>query len=177
MKIISSFIVAFLVIISLNAQESKINIGLNGGGTVGDCVRLFSSTFNAEVNALFPVSKHFYVGPSISYYYVNGKSLKDYVEYTYPDHIVRKYEEVAKIKPVGIMPLSGAFRVYFLKRFSVGADVGYAFLFNASTSADNKIYYRPVISGHITKNIGIQASFSGVGQMFMFVTGGIVFTL
>ncbi len=95
MKTISSFITTFLVIISLNAQESKINIDLNAGSVVGNSVNLFSSTFNAEVNALFPVSKHFYVGPSISYYYVNGKSLKDYVEYTYPDHIIRKYEEVA----------------------------------------------------------------------------------
>ncbi len=177
MKTISSFIATFLVIISLNAQESKINIGLNAGGSVGDCVRFFSSTFNAEVNALFPVSKHFYVGPSISYYYVNGKDVIVESERLKLGFIPEERYLPAKVKPVGIIPLASAFRVNFLKRFSVGADVGYAFLFNASTSAENKIYYRPVISGHITKNIGIQASFSGVGQMFMFVTGGIVFTI
>ncbi len=73
------------------------------------------------------------------------------------------------------MPLSGAFRVYFLKHFSIGADVGYAFFFNSSLN--NNIYYRPVLSANITKNIGIQASFSGVSDIFMFVTGGIVFTI
>ncbi len=49
MKTISSFIATFLVIISLNAQDSKINIGLNGGAVVGGLDSMFSSTFASEV--------------------------------------------------------------------------------------------------------------------------------
>ncbi len=179
MKKIYTIVAVFIVVFNINAQNQKINIGLNGGAVVGDSSSLFSSTFNTEVNALFPVSKHVYIGPSISYYYVNGESIRVREERLKPG-IIPKTEvryELAKIESVGVMPLSAAFRVNFLKRFSIGADLGYAFLFNASTSAENKIYYRSVISGHIAKNIGLQASFSGMGEMFMFVTGGIVFTL
>ncbi len=136
-------LIAAFTLLGLNsvvAQNGSFNIGGNIGHPTADADELLATAMSGEVNFLFDVSDKFKVGPSVSYLYYVGK--QGVADFTY-------------------LPLAGVARYAVSEKFTVGADLGYAFgVFPESN--DNSFYYRPMVGYEFMKNVTIQVTYSSM---------------
>ncbi|SNR15683.1 hypothetical protein [Tenacibaculum jejuense] len=142
-KIVLIIIIAFSF--KSFSQSNELNVGVNGGITVGNLESVSSGAFGVDANYLFELFNGFSAGPSLNFVYF----LTDEVNGFKPDAFM-------------YLPIGAAVRFQSLTdRFFVGADFGFAI--GISPEGDNGgIFFKPMVGYDITESIKINLFYSGI---------------
>lgn len=118
---------AFALFGSMNAQ-SGFKLGAHVGLPVGDAGNAYSFTLGADAAYLWPVADSFSAGIATGYSAWLGKSVGGIT-----------------IPTMSMVPVAATASYKLAENFSVGADLGYGFLFS-SGSSDSGFYYQPKVA-------------------------------
>lgn len=134
------------LLISLGSYAQKeLNIGLNGGFTIGDIDDKASAGFGLDGNYLFDWFNEFKIGPSLGVNYYLPKDVKG-----------------KETNPFVYVPIGGAVRFQPKEEdFYVGLDFGYAI--GVSPSGDRGgVYFKPMVGYSISEGFRANLFYSGV---------------
>ncbi|WP_075340886.1 hypothetical protein [Tenacibaculum agarivorans] len=139
-KIIS--IITLLLCLHSFSQENELNVGVNGGVTVGNLEAVSSIAFGVEGNYLFDIFDGISVGPSLNFLYFVSK------ENTVDSNIY--------------IPIGGAVRFNsFEEQFYVGLDLGYAIGISPEGD-DGGVFFKPLLGYEVTDAFKINLFYSAV---------------
>ncbi|WP_299620625.1 hypothetical protein [uncultured Tenacibaculum sp.] len=140
------FIFLFTVV-TLNSfsQVNQLNVGVNGGITVGNLEAVSSAAFGVDANYLFEIYEGISVGPSLNLLY-----------------FLTEDNNGVKPDPFIYLPVGGAVRFQSLSDvFYVGADFGFAV--GLSPDGDNGgIFFKPMLGYNINESLKLNLFYSGV---------------
>ena len=125
---------ALALFAAVNAQQG-FKLGAHVGLPVGDAGDAYSLNVGVDASYLFPMSAEFNLGIASGYSAWMGKTV------TYP--IIGD----VKIETLSLVPLAASAQYRVTPEFSLGADLGYGFLFASGTS-DGGFYYQPKAAYH-----------------------------
>ena len=138
----------FVLIVLLSVKsfsQEQLNLGVNGGITVGNLESVSTAAFGVDANYLFEIFEGLSVGPSLNFIYF----LTD---------------EVNGVKRDALMylPVGGAVRFQAIdEKFYVGADFGFAV--GIAPEGDNGgVFFKPLLGYKINDNIKLNLFYSGV---------------
>ncbi|WP_417429794.1 hypothetical protein [Halpernia sp.] len=114
---------------AMNAQTG-FKLGAHIGLPTGDANTAYSFSLGADVAYMWPVSAEFNLGLVSGYTAFTGKTVSGY-----------------KVPSLSLVPLAAAAQYNVSPQFSIGADLGYGFLFASGTS-DGGFYYQPKVAYH-----------------------------
>lgn len=134
-------IVVFFTGLLLQAQENELNVGVNGGITIGNIEAQSPVAFGVDANYLFSLNEDFLVGPSLSMVYFSPKDVA----------LAKMY-----------LPIGVAGRLQSVDTpFFVGMDLGFAI--GLSPNGDRGgIYFKPMVGYDITDKFKINLFYSAV---------------
>lgn len=135
---------AFALFGSMNAQ-SGFKVGAHVGLPVGDAGNAYTFTLGADVAYLWPVADNFSAGIASGYSAWLGKTVAGY-----------------KIPTMSMIPVAATASYKLAENFSVGADLGYGFLFADGTN-DSGFYYQPKVAYSIG-NGEVSLGYQGVSK-------------
>ncbi len=144
--------------LAVNAQEGKLNVGLNLGLPMGDASDAYSFVLAPEANYLFQVSDKVLVGPTVSFYHFFGKEIgggsasMGGVTVSVPS---------VEVPNASLLPIGGAVRFNATPQLSLGVDLGYAL---SISNSSNSLHYRPVVGYRFSHNMTAQLSYSGFSK-------------
>lgn len=126
-------------------SQRELNVGVNGGITIGDIKPVSSSAFGLEANYLFDLYEDFKFGPSLSAVY-----------------FLPKNNDGLEIDPLVYIPIGMAIRFQTLDdAFYVGGDFGFAI--GISPSGDRGgVYFKPLVGYNINQNFKVNLFYSAV---------------
>ena len=135
------FLLVFALGVVKSFSQEQINVGINGGLTIGSTEIPADFGFGAEANYLFDLfSEEFVLGPSI------GISI-------FPS-------TVDIVDTAMFLPISGAFRFQSLDDpFYVGINLGYAM---GLGDFDGGFHLKPLVGYHISNSLKLNAFYSGI---------------
>lgn len=139
---------AFALFGSMSAQ-SGFKLGAHVGLPTGDAGNIYSFTLGADASYLWPVADSFSAGIATGYSAWLGKS----VDLGYGLGSV-KYDTLSMI------PVAATASYKLAENFTVGADLGYGFVF-ANGSNDGGFYYQPKV-GYTIGNGEISLGYQGL---------------
>ncbi|WP_442266275.1 hypothetical protein ACSIGC_00750 [Tenacibaculum sp. ZS6-P6] len=144
MKKIFLVLIVFLSLKSFS-QGEQLNLGVNGGITVGNLESISSAAFGVDANYLFEIFENFNAGPSLNFIYF----LTNEVNGSKPDALM-------------YLPIGGAVRFKALEeKFYVGADFGFAI--GISPEGDNGgVFFKPMLGYKVTNNVKVNLFYAGV---------------
>lgn len=127
-------------IVSINTfSQEQLNIGINGGITIGNIEPYSKVAFGADVNYLFDVAEDFVVGPSIGIIYFNPEDEID--------------------APV-FLPVSASILFHSIDdKFYIGGELGYAL---SLSDLDGGFFIKPTVGYYISDSFKINAFYAGV---------------
>lgn len=122
---------AFALFGAVNAQSAgNFKLGAHIGLPTGDANTIFNFYAGADLAYMFPVSANVNLGITSGYSAFFGKNIGGF-----------------NIPTLSLIPLAGTVEYKFSPQFSLGADLGYGFLFASGTS-DGGFYYQPKAAYH-----------------------------
>ncbi len=140
------FLVGALALFGAVSAQSGFKLGVNVGLPMGDAGDGYSFSLGADASYLFPVDADFNVGIASGFQTFFPKSeLKD-----------------LGYKNVNLVPLAASAQYRITPEFSLGADLGYGFLFSDGQS-DGGFYYAPKAAYHFGPS-EVNLSYRGVSQ-------------
>lgn len=127
------------------SQQEKLNIGVNGGITIGNLKPVSSAAFGFDANYLFEVFEDLNIGPSLNFIYFLTEEV-----------------EGVKRDPYMYLPIGGAIRFQSIDdKFFVGADFGFAI--GISPKGDNGgIFFKPMVGYNATDDLKVHLFYSGI---------------
>ncbi len=140
---------AFAFFGAVNAQ-SGFKLGANVGLPVGDAGDTSSVTAGVDLSYLWPAAADFNVGISSGYNIWIGK-----------DYDIPGYGTI-KGTNVNMVPLAAHGQYRFTPEFSLGVDLGYAFLF-VDGDSDGGFYYAPKAAYHFGPS-EVNLSYRGISK-------------
>ena len=128
------------VLLSVHSfAQDQLNVGINGGVTIGNVEAVSSFAFGGDVNYLFDVAEDFVVGPSIG---------------------IISFSTEEDIEAITYLPLSASFIFHSIDdKFYVGGELGYAV---SISDVDSGFYIKPTVGYYISDSIKINAFYAGV---------------
>ena len=115
----------------VNAQSGAgFKLGAHVGLPTGDANTAYSFQLGVDAAYMFPVAAEFNLGIASGYSSWIGKTISGF-----------------KVPSLSMVPLAAAAEYKFTPQFSLGVDLGYAFLFADGTS-DGGFYYQPKVAYH-----------------------------
>lgn len=145
MKKITILAVLFCAVINMFSQEKELNIGINGGFTIGNIEPQSSIAFGADANYLFDWYEDFKVGPTIG------------VTYFLP-------KEENGVKPDARMyiPIGASIRFQSIDdAFFIGGELGYAIGITPSGDKGG-IFFKPMVGYNVSESIKLNLFYAGV---------------
>lgn len=121
-----------------NAQTGNFKLGAHVGLPVGDAADTHSVLLGADVAYMWPVAQSFNLGLASGYSIWIGKSVTN----TFLGQTI-----TFDVPNVSMVPIAVAGQYKFTPQFSLGVDLGYAFLFTSDDS-DGGFYYQPKVAYH-----------------------------
>jgi hypothetical protein len=161
-----------LIAVTMFSTISWAQAGLNIGFSIGFPYENYngydySFAFNADINYLVEVSPAFDIGIASGYGMAFGESTTYYVgplvgntTFETPD-----YQYV---------PVAAAARFNLTKRFTFGADIGYAISVSSAQDLGNNDYYsggfywRPMFGFNISEKLQLNANYIGISDDFFY---------
>jgi hypothetical protein len=144
---------------TVNAQG--FSAGLNLGLPAGDASNTTSFALGADVNYMFNAGESFTYGAATGYQHFLGKSIAG-----------------VNVGSTSYIPLAGVARYALSDDFSVGLDLGVAFL--SGNGSGTGTYYRPMVVYNLSDTMKLNASYAGVsvvGGTFANFGVGVMFAL
>lgn len=135
---------AFALFGSMNAQ-SGFKLGAHVGLPLGDAADVYSFTLGADAAYMWPVADNFSAGIATGYSAWLGKTVAGY-----------------KFDTLSMVPVAATASYRIAENFSLGADLGYGFLF-ASGSNDGGFYYQPKVA-YTFGNGEVSLGYQGVSK-------------
>ena len=142
-----TIIIAAILLFTLtkvNAQESKLNLGVGLGITSAEAIG--GVALSLESNYLFKISEKFKLGPSISLLHYFG-GLENLIDETN--------------KTSTYLPTAVALRYSLTQKSMIGFDFGYAIGISDTEGAS---YFRPMYGYTINDKLMLQLTYSSMGQ-------------
>lgn len=162
-KIISILFLFFALNFSARAQTGGLNLGINGGVTIGNLDGRSQMAIGADANYLFNIYDNIKLGPSVNFLYFF-------------------MENIGGIKPDPLvyMPIGGALRFSTLEDdFYIGVDGGFAI--GISPKGDRGgIFIKPMIGYNVNEKLRVNLFYSGVKKRdptYGFIGVGVEFTV
>lgn len=144
-------------------SQRELNIGVNGGITIGDIKLVASSAFGVDANYLFDWYEDFKFGPSLSAVYYSPKN-----------------SDGLEIDPFVYVPVGIGVRFNTPQdTFYVGGDVGYAIAISPNGDRGG-IYFKPMVGYHIDKALKVNLFYSAVKKKvkaYSYIGLGITFNV
>lgn len=132
-----------IVMFGFNANSQNFNAGANIGLPVGDAGDLATFAIAIDLGYLFEISEDFSAGVGTGYVHMFGKEENGF-----------EYEDIQ------FLPVAAKAEVDLSDKFSLGADVGYAF--NLGDGGGGDFYYRPGAYYHLNDQTSINIGFRNV---------------
>lgn len=148
---------------SILSQNADLNVGINGGVTIGNLDNVSRMAFGVDANYLFDVFDNVKLGPSVNFVYFLT-------------------EDNAGVKPDPFiyLPLGGAIRFSGENDdFYVGADGGFAL--GISPNGDNGgIFFKPMVGYNFNEKVSVNFFYAGIKKKkptYGYVGIGVVFNI
>ena len=123
---------------AVNAQTGNFKLGAHVGLPVGDASDAHSVLLGADVAYMWPVAPSFSLGLASGYSVWIGKSVTN---------TIFGQTITFDVPNVSMVPVAAAAQYKVSPQFSLGVDLGYAFLFTSDDS-DGGFYYQPKVAYH-----------------------------
>ena len=136
-------LIALLLLTLPGGAQNHLNVGVNGGMTIGGITSKSNIAFGAELNYLIGISEDISIGPSLNLIYFSPT----------PDY-----------SGDGLLyvPVGAAFRLNTAHdRIYIGADAGFAVGITPSGDRGG-IFFKPMIGYRLDANFKLTAFYSGI---------------
>lgn len=125
---------ALALFAAVNAQTGNFKLGAHVGLPVGDAADTHSVLVGVDAGYMWPVAESFNLGLATGYSAWIGKTIST------------GFGDI-KVPNVSMVPVAAAAQYKLSPQFSLGVDLGYAFLFTSDDS-DGGFYYQPKAAYH-----------------------------
>ena len=140
------FLVGALALFGAMNAQTGFKLGANIGLPTGDLSSVYSFTAGVDASYLWPVSAEFNLGVASGFQTYFPKS---------------EWKDLG-VKNTNLVPLAASAQYKVSPQFSVGADLGYGFVFYDGES-DGGFYYAPKVAYHFGTS-EVNLSYRGVSQ-------------
>ena len=159
MRKILTIVLLGLGLANVNAQDGNFKVGAHLGIPISSIASdFYNVNLGVDVAYLWNISDKLQIGTTSGFSFYSGKN--DYSFWIFSPS--GAYELNGEVENRTVLPLAGALKYNFSKKFFAGADLGYAF-FLSGTSNTGSLYFQPKAGLNFKKN-EIYISYKGLSK-------------
>jgi hypothetical protein len=137
-------------------SNAQFRLGAHAGLPIGDAGDSFSFTLGADAAYMWSVADGVNLGVATGYSAWLGKT------------ITVEGSESYKVETMSMVPVAASAEYLFTPEFSLGVDLGYAFMFvggsdSGESTSDGAFYYQPKVAYHFGPS-AVSLGYAGVSK-------------